>query len=89
MGWLRLVRAFKSYVSFAEYSLFYMALWQKNHESFVEISYQTAMGWLRLVGAFKLYVSFAEYSLLYRALLQKIPIILIILPIVATPILHF
>ena len=29
MGWLRLVGSLKSYVSFAEYSLFYRALLQK------------------------------------------------------------
>jgi len=29
MGWLRLVRSFKLYVSFAEYRLFYRALLQK------------------------------------------------------------
>ena len=29
MGWLRLVRSLKSYVSFAEYRLSYMALLQK------------------------------------------------------------
>ena len=44
-----------------------------------------AMGWLRLVGSIKLYVSFAEYSLFHMSLLQKIPIILSILPIEATP----
>jgi len=43
------------------------------------------MGWLRLVGSLKLQVSFAEYRLFYRALLQKIPIILRILLLVATP----
>jgi len=31
MGWLRLVGSLKSYVSFAEYRLFYRALLQKRH----------------------------------------------------------
>jgi len=53
MGWLRWVGAFKLYVSFAEYSLFYGALLQKNHRAdFCETS--KLMGWLRWVGAFKL-----------------------------------
>jgi len=63
MGWLRLVGSLEWYVSFAEYSLFYMALLQKSlikeaiytyiihtHTSFKANS---DMGWLRLVGSLK------------------------------------
>ena len=85
MEWLRLVGSLKLFVSFAEYSLFYRALFQKRPTIWrslliVATPYQwdvsTDMVWLRLIGSFKVSVSFAEYSLFDRALVQKEPIIL-------------
>ena len=89
--WVMLRIPIKSYVSFAEYSLFHRALLQKR-SIILSILPQWVVRipkWKRLYSAketydlripIKSYVSFAEYSLFHRTLLQKRPIILSIFP---------
>jgi len=62
MGWLRLVGSLKLHISFAEYSLFYRAFWQKRPMILRSLLIVATpylfdiflhMGWLRLVGSLK------------------------------------
>jgi len=92
MGCLRFVDFLKSYVSFAEYSLFYRALLHKRPITFRsllivatpcstydDVCQKGSRSLLTLRCTIKLQVCYAEYRLFYRALLQKRPTILSIL----------
>jgi len=80
-GWLRLVSSLKLQVSFAEYHLFYRALFAKKTYDFKEPTSHSHP----IVGSLKVKVSNAKEPYKRDDILQKRPMILRSLLIVATP----
>ena len=73
MGWLQLGGSLKSWVSLAEYSLFYRARLQKRPiiNFYLDICICRDIGWRRFIGCLNVQVIFRKRATNYRALLRE------------------